>query len=341
MNLRIPACFLFALLLGCGIKSAPVSRDTLVAKRIVDLEAIPRDERLILTWSVPKENTDKSPLKDLEEFRILRSEGILAADGCRGCGEKTRVVHELKVNPGEDSRGKRVSLSFQDHEPRKVYVYEVVSVNRKGYPSPPSNPVTVYWDYTPSAPGRVKAERGDKKVDLFWEEVLGASGYNVYRRKEEEAYPPSPLNRRPLTETMYTDLQVENDKRYVYSIRAVKQVVKTEVEGRGTLGIPVTPMDLIPPGPPAGLVAVSLPKGVELNWRKNPEPDLLGYFVYRRNRGEETFKRLHENPVTRETFLDKEVEREKEYDYAVTAVDQSMRKNESPFSEEISVTYSY
>ena len=335
-------CLGFILFAGCGVKGPPVPRDSIVAKRIVDLTAIPRESRLLLTWTVPKENTDKSVLIDLDKFQILRSEGVLVADECRGCGESAKVVYEMKVDPGVEGGGKKISIFFNDQEPRKVYVYQVVSVNRKGYPSAPSNPVTVYWDYSPSVPSRIRAERGDKKVDLSWEAVLGAAGYNVYRRGEgEEGFPLRPVNRTVLVEEKYTDLNVENEKRYVYSIRAVRRVVKTEIEGKGSLGVPVTPTDLVAPGAPIGLVAVPLKAGVELNWRRNREPDLLGYYVYRKKIGEEKFKRLNETPLSKEIYLDKEAEPGEEYDYAVTAVDHSIRKNESPFSEEIRVKYLY
>jgi len=327
---------------GCAIKAPPVATDTIVPKRIVDLEAIPRDGRLLLTWSVPKENADKTVLTDLDKFQILRSEGTLIADECRGCGETPKVVYEMKAESSQETRGKKVFLIFEDQEPRKVYVYQVVPVNHKGYAGAPSNPVTVYWDYPPAPPGRVKAERGDRRVDLSWDPVVGASGFNIYRRGEgEETFPLGPLNRTPLTETKYTDLNVANEKRYVYSVRAVRRVGKTDVEGKGSLGIPVMPVKLIPPAAPEGLAAVPLKEGVELNWRRSPEPDVLGYFVYRRKVGEEKYKRLNEPPLPRETYLDRDVEPEQEYDYAVTAVDNSPRHNESPFSEEVRVKYVY
>ncbi len=117
---------------GCGIKAPPVPRDTIVPKRIVNLEAIPREGRLLLMWTVPKENTDKTVLTDLEKFQILRSEGVLVADECRGCGEESKVIYEMKVNPVEEMRGKKLSVLIEDQEPRKVYVYQVVSINRKG-----------------------------------------------------------------------------------------------------------------------------------------------------------------------------------------------------------------
>jgi fibronectin type 3 domain-containing protein len=336
--------FLWAILVlvgGCGIKKPPVPWESVVPKRIVDLEAIPREEHLLLEWTSPKESTDKSPLIDLAKFQIFRSEGILIAGECRGCGEKIKMVHEMKLDGKEEIRGKKMSVFLEDHEARKVYVYQVVSINRRGYPSSPSNPVWVYWDYPPQSPGMAREERGDKRVDLYWEPVEGATGYNIYRRGEEEEFSLRPLNREPLTVTQYTDLNVENEKRYIYSVRAVRRVVKTDVEGKGSLGVPVTPTDLIPPSAPLGLVAIPLKNGIELNWRRNREPDLLGYYVYRRRPGEREFKKLNETPLEREVYLDTHVELEQDYEYAVTAVDNSVRKNESPLSEEVRVKYLY
>ncbi len=326
---------------GCAKKGPPVSWDTIVPKRIVDLVAIPRDGRLLLEWGIPKENTDKTPLTDLAGFQVLRSEGVLIGDECRGCGEKTKVVYEMKLDSKEEDKKRRMAVFFEDQEGRKVYVYQVISINRRGYPSSPSNPVTVFWDYPPQAPGMVKGERGDKKVDLSWEPVEGATGYNVYRRLEDEEIFTGPLNRAPLTTTHYTDLNVENEKRYFYSVRSLKRVVRTEVEGKGALEVPVVPTDLIPPATPRDLAAVPLKDGIELNWRKSRELDLLGYSVYRRKVGEKEWIRLNQNPVTKEIYLDTDVVLDQEYEYAVTAVDRSARRNESPLSEEVRVKYLY
>lgn len=331
------------LAIGCAKKGPPVSWDSIVPKRIVDLEAKSRENRLLLEWTSPKENTDKSALTDLAGFQILRSEGVLIGEDCRGCGEKATVVYEMKLDSKEEvkTKKKRMAILFEDQEARKVYIYQVVSINRRGYPSAPSNPVTVYWDYPPHTPRMVQGERGDKRVELYWDPVEGATGYNVYRRVEEEEFSTRPLNREPLTTAHYSDLNVENERRYIYSVRAVKRVVKTDVEGKGSLGIPVTPTDLIPPVAPVGLVAIPLKEGMELNWRRNREPDLLGYYVYRRKPGEKEFKRLNESPLTKETYLDTGVVLQQEYEYAVTAVDNSIRRNESPLSEEVRGKYLY
>ena len=53
-------------------------------------------------------------------------------------------------------------------------------------------------------------------MDLFWEPVEGATGYNVYRRLEgEQGFPLNPSNREPLSVTRYTDLNVHNDIKYI------------------------------------------------------------------------------------------------------------------------------
>jgi hypothetical protein len=326
---------------GCGKKAPPVPWETIVPKRVVDLEAITREGRLLLEWTSPKENTDKSVVTDLAGFHILRSEGTLIAEECRGCGEKPKVVYEMKLDGKEEAKGKKMSLLFEDQEPRKVYVYQVVSINRRGYPSSPSNPVSVYWDFPPQAPRMVRGERGDKRVVLSWEPMEGVIGYNIYKRTGEGIFPIRPLNREPLTMTEYVDLNVENEKKYLYSIRAIKRVAKTDVEGKGSLDLPVTPTDLIPPSSPVSLVAIPLKNGVELNWKRNQEPDLLGYHVYRRELGEREFMRLTESPWKKEVYLDTNVKLGQDYEYAVTAVDNSVKKNESPRSEEARVKYLY
>ena len=329
-------------LMGCAKKAPPIPWTSVVPMRIVDLTATPREGRLLLEWTTPKNNTDKTPLLDLTEFKVFRSLGTLVGDECRGCGEKRTVVREIKFAKEEAVPGKKITLFFEDQEPRKVYEYEVISINRRGHSGSLSNPVTVYWDNPPQAPGTIAAERGDKRVELSWAPVEGAAGYNVYRRTEEaEGFPLNPVNREPIKATQFVDLSVQNDIKYTYSVRAVKRVVRTDVEGEGTPGVAVTPIKVTPPGAPVGFVAIPLKQGIELSWRRNPEPDLLGYYIYRRKSGEEEFKRLNESPTPKETYLDTDVVLEEEYDYAVTAVDNTPRRNESPRSEEVRVKYLY
>src|SRR4030067_1700017 len=97
-KVMILACIFQLLTIGCGKKGSPVPRSSVVSQRIVDLEAKSREERLLLEWTFPKANTDKSTLTDLVEFKVLRAEGDLIANECKGCGEKAKVVFEAKLD---------------------------------------------------------------------------------------------------------------------------------------------------------------------------------------------------------------------------------------------------
>ncbi len=50
---------------------------------------------------------------------------------------------------------------------------------------------------------------------------------------------------------------------------------------------------------------------------------------------------MNETLLSKETYLDLNVVLNQEYEYAVTAVDNSIRKNESPLSEEVRVKFLY
>jgi hypothetical protein len=98
------------LALGCGIKADPVPWETIVPKRIVDLRAVSREGRVVLEWTAPKENTDRTVLTDLVEFQVLRSEGDLVGEECTGCGGKPTVVNQMKLEGYDDPRGKKMSM---------------------------------------------------------------------------------------------------------------------------------------------------------------------------------------------------------------------------------------
>ncbi|MDH7500282.1 MAG: hypothetical protein QHH30_07830, partial [candidate division NC10 bacterium] len=79
------------------------------------------------------------------------------------------------------------------------------------------------------------------------------------------------------------------------------------------------------------------PEGVRLAWDANPEPDLLGYFVYRSLYPAVGYIRLNASPLPLITFIDKTVSPSTTYYYAVSAVDSSPRQNESALSQEVKV----
>jgi fibronectin type 3 domain-containing protein len=332
---------LFILWAGCGRKGPPVSLDRIVPEATTDLEASVRGGRVILEWSLPKENTDGSKLVDLQGFTVLR--GSFEGEECRGCPERLAPIAEVDLASGERYviGTNRVFWVDKGFRAGRTYGYRVLAFNRRGHFSGGSNKVEVLWDVPPPAPKHVRAVTGDGMVELKWAPVEEAVGYNLYRGKGEKDFPLHPLNPDPIEDTHYRDTQVVNDRNYRYAVRSVSKAGETLIEGRGSTTITMTPVDLIPPSPPTGLVAFPLPQGMELTWTANPEPDVVGYRVYRRRVFEPKFERLTDETVRETVYLDGGVRRGEEYDYGVTAIDGSRDQNESAFSEMIRVKYTY
>jgi len=332
---------LFILWAGCGKKGPPVSLDRIVPKAITDLEASVREERVILQWSLPQENMDGSKLVDLLGFKVLR--GSFDGEECKGCPERLVPIAEVDLASGEGYLTKDDRVFWVDKGLRagRTYGYRVLAFNRRGHFSQESNKVEVLWDIPPPPPKQLRAVAGDGMVELEWAPVEEAVGYNLYRGVVEGDFPLHPLNPEPIEDTHHRDTGVVNDRDYRYTVRSVSKAGKTLIEGSSSTRIIVTPVDLIPPSPPTGVVAFPLSQGVELTWSANPEPDVVGYRVYRRRVFEGEFERLTDEMVRGTIYLDRGVGRDEEYDYGVTAIDGSRHQNESAFSEIVRVKYIY
>jgi fibronectin type 3 domain-containing protein len=167
----------------------------------------------------------------------------------------------------------------------------------------------------------------------------GGEGYRVYRRREGTPFGHEPVAALGPNELSYRDTGLLNGLTYHYVVRAIRKVDKTWVEGTGTEEVSLTPKDLTPPETPSGLVAIPLPEGIELSWRRNVEPDLLGYAVYRRYWGESEYMRLNETLLAAPAYVDRSAVVGQAYEYVVTAVDSSPKRNESSFSRPARVKY--
>jgi glycosidase/fibronectin type 3 domain-containing protein len=71
----------------------------------------------------------------------------------------------------------------------------------------------------PSPPGGLAAQEGDRRVELWWEPVADAVSYRVYRTPIIGGHYERIAAR--LTEPSFTDLEVENLRRYFYAVTAV------------------------------------------------------------------------------------------------------------------------
>ena len=339
LRLCLVSLFFGVLLTGCGKKAPPIASDVTVPSPISDLESTVREGHLLLRWSMP-EAPKGSKMSAVREFIVLREETVLTKAWCEECPERLETLDVLVM----DTKDKFfITDDRVVYEDKKIsyghrYVYRVVSVSMRGHRSEMSNRVVVAWDAPPPAPEVVEASGGDRAAVIRWSPVDGAEGYRIYRRQEEKSW-GGPVGEVGPEENSYRDTGLENQMVYRYAVRSLRRLGPTVLEGAGSPEIVVTPEDRRAPAAPAGLMAVPLEAGVELSWQRSTEPDVLGYFVYRRLEGEDEYRRLNDDFLRDALYMDRTVVVGESYEYVVTVIDNSPHRNESGFSESVRVTY--
>lgn len=331
--------FLALLLPACGRKGPPVAPRPVVPAA-VPLSAAVEGGSVLLRWARPTRNADGSPLTDLNHFVLLRAAEPLPGGPAEGASP-VRLLDAVPTDGPENATVEGETYRYVDgaREPLASgirYTYQIVAVTDRGISGPPAS-AAVEVRPPPAPPRALRAEAGEGVVTLAWQAPApgGAppvSPYHVYR---EEAGSPGPvrITRFPVQGTRYVDLNVQNERRYRYTVRAVAGEGPSARESEPAGPAEAFPEDRTPPGPPRGLTAVREGDAIRLRWAVSPEPDLLGYRVYRRVL-----------PDGRRVLLTAEPTPEPDYQdrppsglvaYTVTAVDRSRKRNESAPSAEV------
>jgi len=163
----------------------------------------------------------------------------------------------------------------------------------------------------------------------------GTLTYEVLRAPSLDAA-ALPVARTPQAEPTLTDRDLENDRTYYYSVRALRLDGGTTAYSAESARVAATPRKMTPPSPPTSLAAIPSEGAVRLSWRASPESDVAGYVIYRAIEGG-AFERIGSTRVPATTFVDRGVTRGT-YRYAVTAEDTAARPNESRRSNEVRVS---
>jgi fibronectin type 3 domain-containing protein len=207
--------------------------------------------------------------------------------------------------------------------------------------------VTLQYDVAPGVPQNFNVERSNRLLILSWQPVgalidgrpaADIAGYTVYRRVDSGEYEAA-LNAEPLSEARFEDIPPAYDTVYAYTVRAVRMSGKTAVESDASAEVRIEYFDITPPDAPQFLTAIAQPSGVLLKWMAKTEKGFAGYHIYRRPAGTAEFKRLNTELLRKNMWIDTTAVRRKRYEYAVTAVDDSLSANESPLSEPVPLNY--
>lgn len=340
-GLLLASSVLAVLAPACGRKGPPVPpRPAIPAATI--LTAAAEGRTVLLRWARPTRNADGSPLTGLDHFVLLRGAEPLPG-GPPGEASSLRPLEIVRaVRPdnaileGEFYRyvdGTRVPLSLGVR-----YTYQVLAVTERGTSGVPAS-ATVEVHPPLGAPRALKAEAGDGSVTLAWQapapgETPPVSAYHVYR-EEPGMRGPVRITRFPVEGTRYVDLTVQNERPYRYTVRSVAGEGAGARESDPAGPAEALPEDRTPPAAPRGLTAVREGNAIRLRWAVSPEPDLLGYRVYRRTLPDGRRVLVTPQPVPEPDYLDRPPPGP--VAYTVTAMDRGRRRNESAHSSEVRV----
>jgi predicted small lipoprotein YifL len=336
-----------ALLPSCGRKGALIVPGTVLPRAVTDCKAEPRAGAIILSFTMPDKNTKGDPLTDLAGFVIMRAEIPEDKEECPCKFEKVGYV-DIEYPKDALIKGKRVV--WADRGPALIfgrkYAYKAAAVNASNFTGEESAAAYARFLMPPAKPAGLAARALNRAALITWEPVTrdeagntitDIAGYNVYRVAAACETAQSPVNPAPVSGERYEDFNLANNTTYYYTVAALRGKEPPLTEGDASVAAAVTPSDKEPPAPPVGLQAVPGEGMTLLSWEPGPEPDIAGYFIYRRAEGEKEFRRLNEAPYTRVTYRDPEVAPGVTYTYEVTAADTASPPNESPRSEGVMV----
>ena len=134
----------------------------------------------------------------------------------------------------------------------------------------------------------------------------------------------------------FADRSFSFGKTYYYMVRSIYSLGGMIYESPDSEELKVVAKDTFPPPQPQGLTAITGDGTVHLSWQKVEAPDLMGYNLYRKRRGEKDFVKLNEKPILEPMFNDRKVLVGRVYIYFVKAVDRA--RNESKRSRAVMLT---
>ena len=323
-----------------------------VPQAVKDFSLFQKGDKLTLSWSNPTAYADGNPLQEILEVEIWMAE----EDKTEGTPGRKLSVKEfedkakllVRLNKSQfsflvlkEAEAQKLSYVYPlgtEKIGRKVLTFAVRIKDEKRRTSEFSEPMSIEVQASPLPAQNVRAAVFEKYIEVRWDASsvkAGAPippepvGYNVYRSEGEGI--PDRLNSSPVKEKEYRDASFSFGRTYRYLIRAVASDAVPFRESDDSEVVKILAKDTFPPSPPTALTIISGTGFIALSWEANQEPDLAGYRVWRRVAGQADFVLLKPLPATENTYSDSLVEKNKRYDYAITALDNA--GNESPKSE--------
>ncbi|HEY6047306.1 MAG TPA: hypothetical protein VIU65_11930 [Pyrinomonadaceae bacterium] len=313
-----------------------------VQQRTESLSGIQRGNQVILSWPAPRRNAPdpsvqsirridvyrlaekpRAPLALTEEEFAARSTliGSVTYDEIKSAGDTLTYADTLEL-AGEPARLR----------------YAVRYVNAAGQRAAFSNFLLLEPAARVANPPTIIAtgkEVGEHALTITWQpptaNIDGSTpvnllGYNVYRISESESeVSPAPINTTLVEGNQYVDQNFKFGETYRYLVRSVSLGTEGgQVESLNSNAISLSPKDIFAPSAPASITVAAGPGRLSIFFPANPEPDVVGYNIYRSTDPDSPKKdwtKLNAALLTRTTFQDEKVESGKRYYYYLVAID--------------------
>jgi hypothetical protein len=233
-------------------------------------------------------------------------------------------------------------------QPELASIFSVKTITGPKLISSFSNLATLAYRTAPEPPRSFSVEAGPGGVTIGWEKAgEEVVAYNVYRRNAQSRYYDQPLAsilakvepKVPEEEREAADEEVTPEEtprhidrsavfgqRYIYTLTAVSlqtPLVESALAGEQEIDY----ADRFPPSAPEKVIALAEPGRVRLLWNASPEDDVLGYHIYRRQRGGD-FRLLNQEEVVDLEYSDRSVASTTRYEYQIVAVDREQNRSE-------------
>jgi hypothetical protein len=355
----------------CGKKGGILPPLVFIPQKAENLIAFQRGRHILLGWTNPASYTDGRPLAGISAIEIWVYEAggsVQAGAPAMTAGEFESKARRLAVleprepaSPAqkEDSQKRAGQAEPKNRAPtvqEQVYNHLLTEKDLtagrlifavrvkdaiKGRASDFSDHAAVSPQPLPLPPGNIRAQVFEDRIEIRWDvprenfdhsTPARLKGYNIYRIDSGNKI--QRLNPDLVREEKFDDANFLFGQLYRYFVRAAASDAAPVLESDDSEAIEVAPKDVFPPATPAGLTAIKGANFITLIWDAGRAKDLAGYRVWRREVGQGPFVPLTAQSILENTYTDTAVEKDKRYEYAITALDRS--GNESSKSEAVS-----
>jgi len=354
---KIMACtvtlLLGVMLCSCASPGSPQPPSLHLPRPVSDLRAQRVGDSVQLQWTMPVDTTDGLALLGERKATLCRRVGVGPCEPVESFPEMPKAkVAIADTLPAIAAKGAPELLT-----------YEVEVMNLEGRSAGASNLAYAAGGAAPAPVSGLQAVVTEQGVVLHWEPSTGDATEILLRRERLQsaaaAAKKSTKQDNPLSAKSEPDVQmlrVHADaggtldasavfgEQYAYTAQRVKKFAfagqSVEARSEPDVAVDVDVRDVFPPPPPQGLVVAEPGRSadgsyaVDLSWEANTEPDLAGYFVYRRD-AEASPVRVSAALLPAPAFHDAGLQAGHTYMYSVSAVDKS--GNESKRSADVEV----